>query len=73
MTKKSRSAALDRVIQKVGSGRALAEALGIKAQAVSQWKDVPFVRLIQIEHISGIPRQELRPELYADTTPSEVA
>lgn len=42
----------------------LATALRISSQAISQWKRVPAERVLDVERITGIPRQELRPDLY---------
>lgn len=42
----------------------LAADLGISRIAIYHWKKVPAKWLIEIEKITGIPRQELRPELY---------
>ena len=42
----------------------LAKGLGITRAAVSTWKQVPAHHLVEIERISGIPREKLRPELY---------
>jgi DNA-binding transcriptional regulator YdaS (Cro superfamily) len=51
--------------QKAGGPSALAEKLGgLTSQAVSQWKRIPAGRVIAVEQITGIPRHELRPDLY---------
>lgn len=44
--------------------RPLAGALGISYQAIQQWKKIPAERLVDIEKATGIPREELRPDLY---------
>lgn len=51
-----------------GIARAISElrAEPITPQAVSQWKVVPPGRVIDVERISGIPRRELRPDIYPD-------
>jgi DNA-binding transcriptional regulator YdaS (Cro superfamily) len=56
--------AIDRAVEKVGSMQALANALGITLQAVWAWKRVPHLRVLDVERITGIPRHELRPDLY---------
>lgn len=48
-----------------GSFRVLAARLGISAQAVSQWRRIPQDRIVQVEKEFGIPREKLRPDLYA--------
>jgi DNA-binding transcriptional regulator YdaS (Cro superfamily) len=49
----------------------LAKALGITHGAVNQWRRVPAERVIEVERVTGIPREKLRPDLYAQ--PSERA
>lgn len=61
---KDRKSALKRAIDAVGGLSGLAEPLGITEQAVSQWDDVPPKRVLDVERISGVPRYELRPDLY---------
>ena len=58
--------ALQRAIKAVGGLNGLAIPLGITAQAISQWDQVPPLRVIEVERISGISRQELRPDLYPE-------
>ena len=44
----------------------LARRLGISHAAVQQWRGVvPYERIIDVERATGIPREALRPELYA--------
>lgn len=43
---------------------ALADELGITNSAVWQWRRVPAERVIDVEKFTGIPRHELRPDLY---------
>lgn len=45
---------------------ALAEALGIERSAVSQWRQVPSKRVLEIETKSGgkVSRHDMRPDLY---------
>jgi DNA-binding transcriptional regulator YdaS (Cro superfamily) len=56
--------ALRRAIERVGGLAGLAGPLGISEQAVSQWDKVPPLRVLEVERISGVPRQDLRPDLY---------
>lgn len=49
--------------------RQLALKLGVSAQAISQWRQVPVSRVLDVERITGVPREELRPDIYP---PSEV-
>jgi DNA-binding transcriptional regulator YdaS (Cro superfamily) len=42
----------------------LARELEITPGAIYQWKEVPAERLLDVERITGIPREKLRPDLY---------
>lgn len=58
--------ALERAKEKAGGPTGLAAAMTnpITPQAISQWKRVPAERVLDVERISGVPRHELRPDLY---------
>ena len=58
------SEALGRVIKAVGKAAELAAKLGIMPQALSQWDRVPHLRVLEVERITGVPRHELRPDIY---------
>ena len=59
-----KTGALGRAIKAVGGPAKLAASLDISIQAVSQWDEVPPLRVLAVERISGVPRHELRPDLY---------
>jgi DNA-binding transcriptional regulator YdaS (Cro superfamily) len=42
----------------------LGRLLGISHQAISLWDRVPPERLVDIEVLTGVPREVLRPDLY---------
>lgn len=44
----------------------LAEALEINPGAISQWERIPAERVLEIERVTGIPRHDLRPDLYPE-------
>jgi hypothetical protein len=59
-----RAEALNRAIAGAGGVSALARALGVTRQAICQWTEVPAVRALRVEAVSGVRREELRPDLY---------
>jgi DNA-binding transcriptional regulator YdaS (Cro superfamily) len=61
-----RTEALRRAIEAVGGLSGLAKPLGITEQAVSQWDEVPPLRVLAVEQVSGVSRHELRPDLYPE-------
>lgn len=62
--------ALDRAKRSVDGGAELARrmmragAKRITGQAISQWTRVPAERVAHVEAATGIPREQLRPDLY---------
>ncbi len=61
-----RNDALERAITQVGGVAALARAINVTPQAVSQWDRVPAERAIAVEKATDgkITRHDLRPDLY---------
>lgn len=59
---------LSRTFERINK-RQLAIRLGISAQAVSQWRRIPVSRVLDVERLTGVRREELRPDVYP---PSEV-
>ncbi len=57
-------AALIEAIGRAGGVAALARAIGATPQAVSQWRRAPAARAIEIERLTGVSRERLRPDLY---------
>lgn len=60
---------LQRAIAKMGSANALAMALGMTSASLSEWWRIPSHRILQVEKITGISREELRPDLYDKEEP----
>jgi DNA-binding transcriptional regulator YdaS (Cro superfamily) len=51
-------------IQAGGGVRPLARKLGLSMTAVQKWTRIPAHRIIEIERVTGVPREKLRPDLY---------
>ena len=45
----------------------VAHSLGLTRAAVVKWPQVPAERVVEVERITGIPREQLRPDLYRKT------
>lgn len=43
---------------------ALSLKLGLSRGAVSQWDRVPAERVLEVERLTGVPRESIRPDLY---------
>lgn len=61
-----KAAALAKAKDGVGGNTGLARAMGggITPQAISQWKQVPAERVLDVERATGVSRHDLRPDLY---------
>lgn len=56
--------ALRAAVLRAGGISALARGLGISSSAVSQWMRVPAERVLEVEKLTGVSRQELRGDIY---------
>lgn len=59
--------ALERACKAVGNKKAMAKELGVGPSAISAWLTrgrIPAEHVLKIERASGVPRTELRPDLY---------
>jgi hypothetical protein len=60
-----RAQGLRRAIEVAGSMRKLGQRIGVSHQAIVAWHDrVPVNWMLKVEKITGIPRHELRPDLF---------
>jgi TorA maturation chaperone TorD len=59
-----RDTGLELAIEAAGGVGALARSLGIAQPSVSNWKQIPHDRVLNIEQLTGVPRTSLRPDLY---------
>lgn len=56
-----------------GRRNKLAAALGISPGAISQWEKVPAERLGDVSRATGIPPEELRPDIFVPAPAPERA
>ena len=56
--------ALEAAIKAAGNAQKFAELVGGTPQAISQWRRVPALRVLQVEKLTGVSRHELRPDIY---------
>jgi DNA-binding transcriptional regulator YdaS (Cro superfamily) len=61
---KDRKAGIKLAIRAAGGHRKLARLLGISHQAIGNWDRIPAERLIEIEILTGVQREFLRPDIY---------
>lgn len=57
-------AAVDRAALAAGGKNQLAKALGLSRAALYFWSKVPDKHLVKVEQLTGVPREELRPDLF---------
>lgn len=57
--------ALNLVFERAGGQSALAKRLNLTRQAVSAWPHVPLKHLQDVAEITGLSRDEIRPDLAA--------
>lgn len=55
---------LQRAIEAAGGPKTVGRAFDITPEAVYQWERCPVPRVLELERISGVPRHELRPDIY---------
>lgn len=57
---------------KDGRGRVtqLATSCGVTHSAVLQWKEVPPIHAATVERVTGIPKEELRPDVFRTEQPA---
>lgn len=58
---------IEKAVEAAGGTQALAEAVGVRYQAVQKWvrfKRVPAERVLAIESATGVSRHDLRPDIY---------
>jgi len=61
---KQRDPILLHVFAAFGSAANLARFLGVSRAAICHWQRVPFRHLTVIEEVTGITREQMRPDIY---------
>jgi DNA-binding transcriptional regulator YdaS (Cro superfamily) len=64
---------IEDIIERGGGASALATKLKLHRATVWGWKKVPPHHVLAVERITGIPREELRPDLYPAAGPERAA
>lgn len=63
----SESIVIAEVLKKGGGVGAVAKALNMSAEGVRLWRargQIPASRVVELEQLTGVPRAQLRPDLY---------
>ncbi len=61
-----RDPGLAQALRAAGGVGALARKIGISQPSVSNWSHIPAERVLSVEAATGVSREMLRPDLYAD-------
>lgn len=70
MSKSGWRKAVDEAERRLGSLKAVAKRLGITPQAIAQWpnRGPKAEHVPALEEMSGVPRYEIRPDIYEPPT-----
>jgi DNA-binding transcriptional regulator YdaS (Cro superfamily) len=63
-TSATKNPGLAAAVKTAGGVRSLGRALNIAHSSILTWKQIPARHILQIEKLTGIPRERLRPDLY---------
>lgn len=67
--KRKRDPIINEAISRVGTLAKFAKACGITVQAVCLWSHVPINQVLKVERVTGIPREQLRPDIFGAPRP----
>jgi DNA-binding transcriptional regulator YdaS (Cro superfamily) len=56
--------ALQEAVKAAGGVRALGRMLGTSHTAIMRWDQVPALRVLEVERLTGVSKERLRPDLY---------
>lgn len=60
----SKDAGINLIRARYGLAAALARHLGLRPSTISEWHAVPAHHVSKVARFSGIPREELRPDIF---------
>lgn len=66
-----KDSALVRALAHRGNASRIAKAIGISTGAVAQWAKCPAEHAKVVEAVTGVPRHELRPDLWEKAMPAD--
>ena len=61
---KKRDAGLQAAIDAAGTRYRLSKLLGLSTTAVINWKQIPLTRVLDVERVTKVDREILRPDLF---------
>ena len=70
MEKRPMSRGLAKAVKAVKSKSALARMLDVERATISAWYRIPEGWVAKVEQATGVPRHELRPDLYSENEQS---
>ncbi len=56
------------VINLAGGTRHVADKFGITTQSINMWHQIPDIRCADVSALSGVPCEELRPDIFRVST-----
>lgn len=59
------AAPVRRCVEAAGGIKPYCKAVGRTRQAIYSWKKIPADLVVKSEKVTGIPREKIRPDLYA--------
>lgn len=72
----SESETIRKALEQGGGVGAVARAMNLTHEAVRLWRStgrVPAERVVELEKLTGMPREQLRPDLYRQPPSTEAA
>lgn len=64
---------MERLRSERGLMARVARGLGLRSSAVAVWSRIPAERVVDVERITNIPREQLRPDLFRRPSKQDAA